>query len=435
MAVNVITATGEFDRSPEREKWETEKKYIVTDPEQLEYLIQFNKPQVIEQIYLSRPSERANLRVRSITDVHGDTRYTSALKTEAREVPNGLLRRETPTPISEAAFLFYQQSNAPRLRKVRIEPYEGVSIDWIEGYEHPIVEIEDIGLHADAQLFLQEFSSVLEERTGDKSVDNEWIAHHLSGVETAPIPTLSVDEMASQIRGYHHYGVSPIVVTIDGRSGSGKTTVARQLEEALRYQKDQPGIRSLVLSVDNYHRGKAWLEAQNGGAQWKDWDAAVVYDTAGLAADVARLRSGETIENRFFSFADQESRYKGTIQPAPVIIIEGIHAGSRDLEGIRHFHFAVETPLATSLERDLARLRESTRANSSIGTPEARLRYQMEYAEPAFRSIDRVDSEALRERRAKLARYVISQRQKGEPIATRRSVGRTQAPQDSVDHR
>jgi hypothetical protein len=59
----------------------------------------------------------------------------------------------------------------------------------------------------------------------------------------------------------------------------------------------------------------------------------------------------------------------------------------------------------------------------------------MEYAEPAFRSIDRVDSEALRERRVKLARYVIGQRQKGEPIATRRSVGRTQAPQDSVDRR
>lgn len=416
MVVNILTATGEFDHSPEREKWETEKKYIVTDPEYVELLARFNEPKVIEQIYLSRPHESANLRLRSTTDAHGNTQYTATLKTEPREVPNGLLRRETPTPINEVAFSYYQQTDAPRLHKIRVEPYEGVSIDWIEGYAHPIVEIEDIGLHAEAQRFLQEYGNVLEERTGHHSVDNEWIAHQLAGKESISLPPLSVDEMANQIRGYHHYGISPIVVTIDGRSGSGKTTIARALQAKLRYQKGVPTINSVLLSVDNYHRGKSWLEMQNGNRPWIDWDAAIVYDTKELAIDVARLRAGESIENRFFSFENQESRFDGTVTPAPVIIIEGIHAGSRDLDGARHFHFAVDTPLATSIERDLARLREGDRPNSTIGSPEERLRYQLEYAEPAFRSINRIDSETLRERRARLARYVIRQREKGEPI-------------------
>jgi len=427
MSVNTLVASGEFDRSPEQEKWETEKKFVVNDPNYFDFLLQVCEPKVIDQIYLSHPSEDFNLRVRQITNSEGSVSYSATLKAEGRVVPNGLMRRETPTEISKEAYERYAATDAPRLRKVRVEPCEGVSIDWIEGYDTPIVEIEDIGINQEAQLFFQQYADVLSEKTGENSVDNEWIAHQMSTNEYEPPVQLTVEEMAKKVHGYHAYGVRPVVVSIDGRSGSGKTTVAKQLEGLLRNGDARLG--ATLLSTDDYHRGKAWLEAQNNGEPWVDWDASIVYDTAALAEDLASLRAGDYVPNRYFSFADQEPHVDGTIFPNDVIIVEGIHAGTKELEGIRHFHFGVKTPLATSIGRDLSRLRQNDRPNSSIGTPEQRLRYQLEYAEPAFQSIDRVDKDDLRRLRKLMGKKVLQVRDGKVVTRSKRSGRQTEESQ------
>ena len=398
MSLNSITASSEFEHSPERGNWETEKKFLPTEPHAFEYLRQWCEPVHIEQIYLSDPSENVSLRVRKSIHENREPHYSATLKSEARIVPNGMLRRETETPISQQAFEAYQASDAPRLFKTRIEPYPGVTIDWIDGLEEPIIEIEDIGINEQAQQFYQEHRSLLRDMTGEHAVDNEWLAHEIAPTEKVERPTPSVDAMLNVIEGYRHYGVSPIVVTIDGRSGSGKTTIAREL-----------GYRagdSLILSTDDYHRGKKWLEAHNGGKPWTDWDAPIVYDTETLAEDIATLREGQPVPRRYFDFADQEAHTADSITRIPnVLIIEGIHAGTKNLEGIRHAHFTVSTPLATSIARDIERLRTSDRPNGSIRSPEERLRYQLESAEPAFQAIERVGKPQLstRGRRVVLA--------------------------------
>lgn len=419
MALNTLRNNNEFDQTPEQEKWEVEKKFVPTDPHYFDFLENVCEVQRIEQIYLSAPEEPYSLRVRKINEPDGSIRYTATLKTEGSVQADGLTRFETPTDISAETFAFYEKTDAPRLTKYRAEPVPGVTVDWIDGYDRPIVEIEDIATNPDAQLFFQQYENMLSDFTGLPEVNNEWIAHHLSNVERPEFKQVSVEEMANKVLGYKHYGISPIVVTIDGRSGSGKTTYAKQLAGMLKLggENGEP-IATTVLSTDNYHRGKSWLEAQNDGKPWQNWDASIVYDTKELASDIARLRAGESIENRFFSFDDQECHYEGEVYPTEIIIIEGIHAGTKDLEGIRHFHFPVETPLATSVGRDLSRLREGDRPNSTIGSTAERLSYQLEYAEPAFQAIERVSKRNLKAFRHTIGKKVVQIRN-GE-IVTRR---------------
>ena len=76
--------------------------------------------------------------------------------------------------------------------------------------------------------------------------------------------------------------------------------------------------------------------------------------------------------------------YDGAFTPSPFIIIEGIHAGSQHLEGQRDALFEMPTGHATSIGRDLIRIISEGRANATFGTPEERLKYQIEVALPTY---------------------------------------------------
>jgi uridine kinase len=171
-------------------------------------------------------------------------------------------------------------------------------------------------------------------------------------------------------------------------SGSGKTTLANEvaLELLNRFGESLPG--AVRLSTDDYHRGKTWLETTYG-QPWTNWDAPEVYDTARLARDVELLQAGDAIDKKHFDFEREETVVDGTLSPAPFVIIEGIFAGSPHLAHVRDLHFNVPTPIATTVGRDLLRLMHSDRPNNSIGSPEARLRYQLETAIPTYQAQER----------------------------------------------
>jgi uridine kinase len=137
------------------------------------------------------------------------------------------------------------------------------------------------------------------------------------------------------------------------------------------------------ISTDDYHRGKAWLESTYG-APWTNWDAPEVYDTRLLNYDLWQFSQGLAIDARRFDFAQEESVIEGRIEPCELLLVEGIYAGSPDLEDRRHLHIAIPTPLATSIGRRLARDQQEGRLNASLADPKAILRYQLEVAEPMY---------------------------------------------------
>lgn len=340
----------------------------------------------ITQLYLSQPGDEYSFRLRRKVVPDGTTRYSATLKDRGVLTEDGLSRLEVEVPIAQETFARYAEDETlPRLLKERAEPFDGVSIDWIEGSSTPIIEIEDMALREEAALFYQQMADQLIERTGYSDVDNEALAYaRHGGHERHPQSPITADEVLSDIAAYRRAGYQQLVVSIAGRSGSGKTTLADEVETQLMTHCE---LGTLRLSTDDYHVGKRHLETTYG-APWSNWEAAEVYDTARLARDIRRLQAGEAITRHHFDFASEEPMIKDTVrleQPSDVIIVEGIQASSPDLDGIRQMHYQLSTPLATALGRDIVkRFRAHRRGNASIDSPEARLRYMLEVGERSY---------------------------------------------------
>ncbi len=370
----------------EQLSYEVERKLIPTDPALFAPYEQLAEP--IEQVYLSHPDETYTLRVRAHHAFDGD-HYTAALKDRGELTAHGLARLEVETEIDQATYERYASNPLyPRVTKRRATLVDGVTIDWIDGLEHPLVEIENSGNSPLAAQFHTDFSHTLLDVTGDPAYDNSTIAYEQFDGSFEPLPELSADTIVSEIIAQFQTGKLHTVVGISGMSGSGKTTLACEVRDELTRQfgDDLPPV--VQLSTDDYHRGKHRLEATHG-APWTNWDLPEVYDTETLAGHIAALKSGQAIPRHTFDFPRQETVITGVVEPSPIVIVEGIFAGSPDLAPVRDLHFNVPTPIATTVARDLLRLVSSDRANSSITTPEERLRYQLETAIPTYQAQER----------------------------------------------
>ena len=222
--------------------------------------------------------------------------------------------------------------------------------------------------------------------TGDKQADNEWRAHYLyrlanNGREAlVPQPELNLDGIVGTLLNNRLRGVS--VVRVNGRSGSGKSTAVRELQDRLQ----ESSMTSAVLSTDDYNKGKGLLDAHKG-EPWTEWDDPFVYDTAETARDIERLIAGMPVGRQRFDFEMQESVIDGVIEPAQVVIVEGICSRASEIVRLAPLAVTIPTPFATSVGRRLKRdFGQDSRVNSSFPTPEIALRYILEKAEPAYRT-------------------------------------------------
>lgn len=377
-----ITNRKEFEQNSYRE---IERKFVPKDAEQFEQWKPFAVD--ITQLYLSNPEDEYNLRLRQTVDQEGNEKYSATTKDRGTVSNRGLERLEVETPISKEAFMRYLDSNEyPVLFKKRATVCEGVTIDWIEGSDTPIIEVENTDLYSDASDFLSAFESALIDRTGEMDVDNETIAHGVSEKKNEREPTVSAEEIINDILTYQSVGVQKLVIGIGGRSGSGKSTLANELAKHIQ-NHPQLGKKPALFSTDDYHRGRVYLETTYG-APWTNWEDERVYDTKTAAVDAQRLLAGEPIQRRRFDFEQEEVVYESTIEPADIVIIEGIHASSKDLATTRTMFYEVKTPVSTALGRDLTRLMTTNRPSDSIASPEARLKYIIEVGEPTYRTIE-----------------------------------------------
>ena len=378
----------EFQKRREREQ-----KMMAVSPDLLDVFKADSVP--IEQVYLSHPDEEFSLRVRAKYSPEGTT-YMATLK-DGGEIVDGVLDRlEVEEEISQEAYEYYANNGLyPHVRKLRSEPLPGLSIDFIEGMDTPVVEFE--GSDLETSSFATLLKTGLVDMTDSTELHNEVIAHRLHQGEVLKpsaetLESLSMRMFKDMVATYT-LGYKQVVVGVSGMSGSGKTTVVHDLEKAL-IETFGEEFRPLVLSSDDYHRGKKWLESEYG-APWTNWDDPRVYNTAELADDLKKLSEGEPVMRKHFDFGTEEVVYDEIIDPRPFVIVEGLFAGSPDLQPVRHLHYEVPTGIATSVGRDVRRLILENRANGSIGSPEARLKYQLETALPTYLEQDRPRANAF----------------------------------------
>jgi uridine kinase len=108
-----------------------------------------------------------------------------------------------------------------------------------------------------------------------------------------------------------------MILGICGGTGSGKTTVAERLVEALG--PDQ----ALLLAQDSYYKDSSHLPLEERSQQNFDHPAAVDFDL--LVQHVSALRNHEPIRQPSYDFAAHVRRPETTrVEPRTVVIVEGI---------------------------------------------------------------------------------------------------------------
>lgn len=112
-------------------------------------------------------------------------------------------------------------------------------------------------------------------------------------------------------------GKKPLVIGLAGGSGSGKTTVAKEISKRL------PQDRILILPEDAYYNDNSALTMEE--RKKVNYDHPSAYDTDLLIEQLKALLAGKAVEMPTYNFSIL-SRAKDTIhvEPADIIILEGI---------------------------------------------------------------------------------------------------------------
>ncbi len=108
-----------------------------------------------------------------------------------------------------------------------------------------------------------------------------------------------------------------LTIGIAGGSGSGKSTVARNVAGSI-------GTASVAfIDVDAYYNNYAHLPAEE--RRRMNWDHPDAFDWELLVSQLGRLAAGEPIDKPIYDFVTHTRRQETiTVQPAEVIVVEGI---------------------------------------------------------------------------------------------------------------
>jgi len=149
------------------------------------------------------------------------------------------------------------------------------------------------------------------------------------------------------------------LIAMSGGSGSGKSTLAVALLERLG-----PG-RAVMFGEDAYYHPMSYYGAPETDAEREALVAGINYDDPKskevdhLVSDLKALKAGEGVDQPIYDY-DRHDRSQKTrrIEPAPVLILEGIHALSMPkIRNLIDLSVYVDTPddlrLARRIRRDV----------------------------------------------------------------------------------
>jgi uridine kinase len=144
----------------------------------------------------------------------------------------------------------------------------------------------------------------------------------------------------------------PFVIGVAGGSGSGKSTVTREVLASVG-----PEMVAVVMQ-DDYYLDQTHMSPEE--RRLTNYDHPKAFDWPLMVQHVRALRSGQPIEMPVYDFAaDNRSSQTITVKPAPVIVIEGLFAlFDADLRKMMSLKIFVDTApdvrFIRRLQRDMA---------------------------------------------------------------------------------
>ncbi len=177
----------------------------------------------------------------------------------------------------------------------------------------------------------------------------------------------------------------PFVIGVAGGSGSGKSTVTRQVLESIG-----PDMVSVVYQ-DDYYLDQTHLSLE--ARRKTNYDHPDAFDWPLMVQQVQALCRGESIQMPTYDFSrDNRAGTTTLVRPAPVIVIEGLFAlYDADLRAMMSLKIFVDTAadvrFIRRLQRDMAERGRS--AESVIGQYMDTVRpMHKQFIEPTKRNAD-----------------------------------------------
>lgn len=108
-----------------------------------------------------------------------------------------------------------------------------------------------------------------------------------------------------------------LIIGIAGGTGSGKTTVARKVAEALQ------DASVAFIDMDGYYRNFAHLPMEE--RRWINWDHPDAFEMELFASHLGQLADGKPIDKPVYDFGTHaRSAHTEPMQPADVVVVDGI---------------------------------------------------------------------------------------------------------------
>lgn len=142
-----------------------------------------------------------------------------------------------------------------------------------------------------------------------------------------------------------------LIIGIAGGTGSGKTTVVRQIMDELNNEEVD------LISQDSYYQDTSHLPFEERKKINFDHPKSIDFDL--LVEHLKQLKEGKSIEEPVYSFQEHNrTKETRTIYPRKVLIVEGIliltHTDIRDMFDIKiYVHADSDERLIRRLKRDI----------------------------------------------------------------------------------
>lgn len=304
---------------------EIERKFLVKSlPENLE---QYPHKDIV-QGYLAIAEDGTEVRLRQ-----KGNKYFQTVKSGS-----GKTRFESEIEITEEQFnSFWEVTKGKRVEKTRYEiPHENGTIE-LDVYRGDLdgllsAEMEFSSEEESDKFTVPEWLS--EEVTDDKRYKNQNLALH--GVpkrkqpraekikEELDIPEYNLKEgivkLVDYIREKMTQGNSNVVIEIAGGSASGKTSAVADMVKKVF------GDEALILSADDYYRGKTYMDSEAKKGNVLNWDQPEALNLNLFQQHLAKLKSGQPIEKPIYDMKVSESTSIEEVAPKKIIIVEGLFA-------------------------------------------------------------------------------------------------------------